>query len=61
MKTVISSGPKRIGILTSKHTTNGTEASPEVSHHFLVAAHDTFALLRTQPNMGRHPVSIILS
>ena len=32
-----------------------TEASPEVGHHFLVAAHDTFALLATQPNMGWYP------
>ena len=29
-----------------------TEATPEVGHRFLVAAHDTFALLATQPNMG---------
>jgi len=26
----------------------------EVGHRFLVAAHDTFALLATQPNMGWH-------
>ena len=37
-----------------------TEGSPEVGHRFLVAAHDTFALLAMQPNMGwdarsRHP------
>jgi len=31
-----------------------TEASPEVGHRFLVAAHDTFALLATQPAMGWH-------
>lgn len=31
-----------------------TTASPEVGHRFLVAAHDTFALLATQPNMGWH-------
>lgn len=30
----------------------GTEATPEVGHRFLVAAHDTFGLLATQPNMG---------
>jgi toxin ParE1/3/4 len=30
------------------------EASPEVGHRFLVAAHDTFALLATQPHMGWH-------
>ena len=28
--------------------------SPEVGHRFLVAAHDTFVLLATQPNMGWH-------
>ncbi len=27
-------------------------ASPELGHRFLIAAHDTFALLATQPNMG---------
>jgi hypothetical protein len=31
-----------------------TEASPEVGHRFLFAAHDTFALLATQPKMGWH-------
>ena len=31
------------------------EASPEVGHRFLVAAHETFALLVTQPAMGWHP------
>lgn len=31
-----------------------TAASPEVGHRFLVAAHDTCALLATQPNMGWH-------
>lgn len=30
------------------------EASPEVGHRFLVAAHETFALLATQPGMGWH-------
>ena len=42
-----------------------TVASPEVGHRFLVAAHDTFALLATQPNMGwqsrlKHPELKIL-
>lgn len=37
-----------------------TEASPETGHRFLVAAHESFALLSTQPQMGwcvrvRHP------
>lgn len=31
-----------------------TAASPEVGHRFLVAAHDTIALLATQPNMDWH-------
>jgi toxin ParE1/3/4 len=31
-----------------------TESSTELGHRFLVAAHDTFALLATQPNMGWH-------
>jgi toxin ParE1/3/4 len=29
-----------------------TEGSPELGNRFLVAAHDTFALLATQPEMG---------
>ena len=29
-----------------------TEASPETGHRFLMAAHETFALLSTQPQMG---------
>ena len=29
-----------------------TEASPEAGHRFLVAAHETFALLASQPEMG---------
>jgi len=32
-----------------------TEASPEFGHRFLVAAHDTFSLLATQPHMGWRP------
>ena len=32
-----------------------TNASPDVGHRFLVAAHETFALLATQPEMGWHP------
>lgn len=31
-----------------------TEASTEAGHRFLVAAHETFALLSTQPQMGWH-------
>ena len=30
------------------------EASQDVGHRFLVAAHETFALLATQPEMGWH-------
>jgi len=32
-----------------------TEASAELGHRFLVAAHDIFALLATQPKMGWQP------
>ena len=31
-----------------------TAASPDIGHRFLVAAHETFALLATQPEMGWH-------
>lgn len=31
-----------------------TVASPAVGHRFLLAAHDTFALLAAQPNIGWH-------
>jgi len=31
------------------------EASPELGHRFLIAAHETFSLLATQPHMGWHP------
>lgn len=31
-----------------------TEGSPELGHRFLVAAHETFSLLASQPNMGWH-------
>ena len=31
-----------------------TVASPEIGHRFLAAAHETFALLATQPKMGWH-------
>jgi plasmid stabilization system protein ParE len=32
-----------------------TEARPELGHRFLVAAHECFTLLATQPEMGWHP------
>ena len=37
-----------------------THASPEVGHRFLLAAHETFALLASEPGMGwrsrlKHP------
>ena len=31
-----------------------TEASREIGHRFLVAVHETFTLLATQPQMGWH-------
>jgi len=31
-----------------------TQASPEVDHRFLLAAHETFSLLATQPGVGWH-------
>jgi toxin ParE1/3/4 len=31
-----------------------TAATPELGHRFLLAAHETFSLLATQPNMGWH-------
>ena len=31
-----------------------TQANPSVGHNFLLAAHETFSLLATQPNMGWH-------
>lgn len=32
-----------------------TEAGSEVGHRFLLAAHETFGLLATQPQIGWHP------
>jgi toxin ParE1/3/4 len=42
-----------------------TEADPATGHRFLLAAHETFALLSTQPQMGwplrlRHPKLVSL-
>jgi len=31
------------------------QASADVGHRFLIAAHETFSLLATQPDMGWHP------
>lgn len=31
------------------------KAVPEVGHRFLIAAHETFLLLASQPEMGWHP------
>jgi len=31
------------------------EASAEIGHRFLIAAHETFNLLATQPEIGWHP------
>jgi toxin ParE1/3/4 len=33
----------------------GEKAGVELGHRFLIAAHETFALLATQPNIGWHP------
>jgi toxin ParE1/3/4 len=32
-----------------------TNASAQLGHRFLLAAHETFAVLATQPQMGWHP------
>jgi len=32
-----------------------TQAGAELGHRFLLAAHETFALMATQPHMGWHP------
>jgi toxin ParE1/3/4 len=32
-----------------------TEANPELGHRFLLSAHNTFALLATEPQMGWNP------
>jgi toxin ParE1/3/4 len=32
-----------------------TEAGPHLGHRFLLAAHQTFVLLATQPQIGWHP------
>jgi hypothetical protein len=37
----------------------GTEVGPELGHRFLVAAHDTFALLAMQPEMVGVPGLVI--
>jgi len=31
------------------------QANADVGHRFLIAAHETFSLLATQPDMGWHP------
>lgn len=32
-----------------------TEASPQIGHRFLLAAHETFGLLASNPKIGWHP------
>jgi len=32
-----------------------TQAGPDLGHRFLLAAHETFGLLATQPQIGWHP------
>lgn len=44
--------PKAAQDLEDQAYCYATVASPELGHRFLVAAHDTFALLAGQPNMG---------
>lgn len=52
--------PRADGDLDDQAFYYATVASADVGHRFLLAAHDTFALLATQPDMGwdarlRHP------
>ena len=46
--------PKADQDLTDQAYYLATQASPRVGHNFLLAAHETFSLLATQPNMGWH-------
>ena len=52
--------PRADGDLDDQAYYYATNASADVGHRFLLAAHDTFSLLATQPDMGwegalRHP------
>ena len=46
--------PKADADLDDRALYLAVEAGPELGHRFLVAAHETFALLATQPEMGWH-------
>jgi toxin ParE1/3/4 len=46
--------PKADQDLTDQAYYLATQANPRVGHNFLLAAHETFSLLATQPNMGWH-------
>ena len=44
--------PKAVQDLDDQAYYYASASTPELGHRFLVAAHDTFALLASQPNMG---------
>jgi toxin ParE1/3/4 len=46
--------PKADQDLTDQAYYLAAQAHPRVGHNFLLAAHETFSLLATQPNMGWH-------
>ncbi len=50
----MSSAPRRTVISTNQAYYFATESGPELGHRFLLAAHETFGLLATQPEMGWH-------
>jgi toxin ParE1/3/4 len=47
--------PKAIEDLDDQAFYLATKASNEIAHRFLIAAHETFSLLATQPEMGWRP------
>ena len=47
--------PKAIEDLDEQALFLAREADASIGHRFLIAAHDTFSLLATQPEMGWHP------
>ena len=55
MKARYSIRPKADEDLEQQALYFATRASPETGHRFLVAAHETFTLLATRPNIGWHP------
>jgi toxin ParE1/3/4 len=46
--------PKADQDLTDQAYYLATQTNPRVGHNFLLAAHETFSLLATQPDMGWH-------